>query len=307
MLQPNEINELLDIISRNTHVFIASTLGHEYLTTDEIQKLKTIGIDAAKLYQPINDMVLQSFYFGLISHAIDNPKTVTFETLKEHFKKGEHLPLTQRERFTIQSIKKQYLGDIRANNGRIFTDVNHIIAAKEKSNRHAYENVLRSEIEAGLVKKKTYGEIARELGKKTGDWSRNFGRIVEYTGHYALNEGRFEAIQLQEKGTKIWFDVFDGACKYCIKLYLTNGLGSEPILFEVQELKDNGSNIGRKAEDWKATISPIHPHCRCLANHHKDGMKWDAKNKMFIFTNEYKSQVQRPKIHFTFNGKEHYV
>lgn len=306
LLNQDQIADLVRTIDNSMNFFIAKNLGPDYLSTDEKSALEKVGINLESIYDENIDFFKQSFYFGLISNAMKNDaKLISYDDLKNHFLKGKHVPLTPVEKYSVDSIKRQFLGDIRASKGRIFQDVNNIIADKEKFNRVAYEKVLRDEIEQGYINQKTTGEIARDIAKKTGDWSRNFHRIVEYVSHYAFNEGRVAALERADENSEVYFDVFDGACKHCIRLYLTAGLGSKPIIFTIKELKENGTNIGRKVDDWKATLSPTHPYCRCTVNRFIKGYEWDQKLKRFEIKHEIKI-VNRKPIKFTvkINDKE---
>lgn len=301
LLSANQISELLKIIENNTNIFIAKNIGSNYLSLEEKNKLISIGIKPDHLYNKDSDLINQSFNFGLISDSLGKDvNKLKFEDLKNYFKSGKHIPLTKTEQYAVESIKKQFLGDIKAHHGRIFTDLNGIISDKEKNNREAYEQVIRDEVKRKIVDGKTVNEVARDIARKTGDWSRNFNRIIEYQSHYALNEGRVAAIgRRDDENIKCYFDVFQGACRHCIRLYLTKGVGSQPVIFSLNEIKANGTNIGRKVQDWKPTLSPTHPYCRCTVNILKTGKVWDSKLKRFEFTKEIVVPKDRKPIHFT--------
>lgn len=300
-----QIQELLHVIENSTNVFIAKNLGEHYLTKEEILKLQSVGIDTSTLYSKDSDILSQSFHFGLISDALgSDANKINFEELKKYFKSGNHIPLTKVEEYALESIKKQSLSDIKANKGRIFQDLNNIISSKEKGKRVAYEKVIRDEISEGLLKQKTVGEISRELGKKTGDWSRNFARIVEFQSHAALSEGRVANIE-RMGCKKLYMDVYPGACKYCVKLYLTGGIGSEPIIFDINEIKKNGNNIGRKASEWLAVIPPNHPWCRCHPTAYRQGSIWNKKTHQFELGKELVITGRKPiKFTITIGSKE---
>lgn len=305
LFSPEQIKDLLNVVDQHTNVFVATHLGHEYLTKEEIAKLKQVGIDATKLYSDKTDILKQSFHFGLISDAMGNDAhKVNFEGLKKYFKEGKHIPLTATEKYALDSVKKQSLSDIRAHKGRIFQDVNNIISDKEKANRVEYEKVIRDEIHEGLLKQKTVGEIARELGRKTGDWSRNFARIVEFQSHAAMSEGRVANIE-RLGGKKVYMDVYSGACKHCIRLYLTGGIGSKPKIFDIEEIKKNGNNIGRKVNEWLPVIPPSHPWCRCHVTAYREGSVWNDKTKRFELGKEIVITGRKP-IKFTveIDGKQ---
>lgn len=306
MLTVNQINELLQIIQDNNIKFIGKSLGKDYLTTEEISRLKSKGINPDKMYNISNDFITQSFHFGLISDAMgSDAKKVTFDQLKEYLNKGKYIPLTFREKASIDVIKKQSLSHIKATQGRIFQDINNVIGSVERTSQ---EEFIRQNIKEGYINKKTANEIARDIARKTGDWSRNFGRIVETESHSAFNKGRAEMAKRQTPEgeiTKIYFDVFAGACSSCIKLYLTNGIGSKPIVFTLEELQANGTNINKKQSEWKATFN-LHPHCRCTANHLQPNYEWNEETKRFELKKEIKIEG-RKTVKFTFNGKEYNV
>lgn len=314
MFSNQQINELLDILNRQNLIFISSKLGPDYLTSDEVSKLQQYGINPYHLYNESNDIAKMSFHFGLISDAIGKleAKDITLDDLKYYFIKGEHIPLTSIERNTIDSIKKQYLGDIRANNGRIFQDINNIIGKNDKDNRKAYEDVIRNEIEKGTLMKKASSEIARDLARKTGDWSRNFRRIVSYISHQAWDEGRAASISDQYgDDALVAKNVYLGACKYCINAYLTGGIGSKPKIFKLSELKSNGSNIGRKPYEYKPVIGNHHPECRCTLFKVPNEFDWNDKKQSFNIPKENKEPSPKKKdrkpIRVSISGREYVV
>lgn len=251
---------------------------------------------------------------GMISDAIGeiDAKKLKVDDLIKYFESGEHIPLTKQQLATVDSIKRQFLGDIKAHQGKIFQDINNIISKEEKNNRTAYEKVIRDEIETGKLKRKTSREIARELAKKTGDWSRNFDRIVQYISHQAFDEGR--AAMIEDKygeDAKVYKNVYPGACTHCIKAYLTAGIGSEPIIFKLSELKKNGTNIGRKVDEYKPVIGSTHPHCRCTLMNYDPVYDWNLKTRSFDIpkpkAKELVKRINRKPIRVTVRGKEYLV
>lgn len=314
MFSPTQITSLLDIIRRQNLVFISTKLGPDYLSQDEIHRLQYFGINPFHKYDINQDMVQSMFHFGLLSDALNqsDAKQITYEDIKNYFESGNFIPLTKTQHATISSIKKQFLGDIKANEGRIFQDINNVIGEKEKNNRLAYEKVIRDEIELGKLKHKTSKEIARELARKTGDWNRNFTRVVEYISHNAFDEGR--AALLEDKygnESLVYKSVYKGACQHCIKLYLTSGIGSEPIIFKLSTIKSNGTNIGRKTKEWKPVIGSTHPFCRCCLHRFDQLYSWNVKTQSFDIPKknwkEILPKTNRKPIRIKIRGKEYQV
>ena len=95
---------------------------------------------------------------------------------------------------------------------------------------------------------------------------------------------------------EVYFDVYPGACMACRELYLTDpeNPDSEPKIFKLSELIENGNNIGRKRADWLPTISPTHPYCRCTLNYKQPGFAWDEEVR--AYTKPIKRVPKNPKL-----------
>ena len=78
----------------------------------------------------------------------------------------------------------------------------------------------------------------------------------------------------------MYVDVYKNACTSCVKLFLTNGIGSAPYIWTISEFKSFGSNIGRKVKEYKPCI-PMHPFCRCTPHAFREGSIWDKVTKRF--------------------------
>jgi hypothetical protein len=48
-------------------------------------------------------------------------------------------------------------------------------------------------------------------------------------------------------------------CKHCKRLHI--GPDGQPRIFKLSDLEANGTNVGRKASEWKAVVGTVHPHC----------------------------------------------
>ena len=311
MLTQQQLNTLLTILNKHTRVLISSVLGPTYLTPQEVAELIRVGINPHLLYSQSGDYIFTAYQFGMLSNIMKtDAKKLKYNELLNHIESQEYLKPTIQEQAMVHSIKRQTLRDIKAIEGRIFNDINHIINDKENQEiiRQQQEEVIREHIIQGLLEQRTASDISREISRKTGDWSRNFGRIVEYHAHTAFEEGRAAMIQRQtgNKDQLVYKEVYPGACKHCIKLYLTAGLGSEPKLFKLSELKKNGNNINRKVNDWLPVITATHPHCRCMLRRYFEGSNWSDEKKEFVYDKPVKPKRKRPKVKVTINGKDYY-
>ena len=149
---------------------------------------------------------------------------------------------------------------------RIKNDVRASISSEELSYLQAQEAakadaVLKKELLDGTFEKRSVKKITSNLANQMNDWNRDWGRIVETESQDIYNLGRAEIFMEEDPDPLVYFDVFPGACRHCIRLYLKGGIGREPKVFHLSELMANGTNYGVKSKDWKATIHPVHPFC----------------------------------------------
>lgn len=302
-LTPEQQKELLEIIERNQSLVIAKEFGLEFLTEEDKKRLEDVGLNLEELYKPELDTVFTSFNLGMLSEALDiKNQNFTYNQLKDYIKQGSYIPLTQREIATIDNIKTQSFNDVKTLNGKIFSDVNQILLDDTLANQQQF---LREEIAEGLTKKKTVRQIANKIAEKTGDWSRNFDRIIEYASNTAMESGKADMIERSYgEGALCYKLTYNQACKHCVRLYRTDGSNSQPRIFALKELRLNGTNIGRKTDEWKPVIGSTHPHCRCSLNYLPKNYKWNSETKQFEFE---KPKMKRKPIRVIINGEEKYV
>jgi len=309
-LTPDQLHDLLNMMRVQLLIFAGNTNGTQSLSTEELNLLTSHGIDVGELYKVTDDPILLNFHLGLLSQAIGHnaSKNITYEQLKKYIQSNKHIPLTQRELATIESVKRQSLADIRAHQGKIFQDINGVINHHQTTERAGHEDFIRENIAQGLIDNKTARQIAVDLARLTGDWSRNFYKSVSYICHTALNEGRLAMIQRREGNSgKVYFQVQPQACERCIKLYLTNGEGSEPRIFSINTLLENGNNIGRKADQWRPVVSQTHINCRCLLTEYIEGEQWIEGRFTVPKEPIYHPRIDRKKVRIIFDGKEYFV
>ena len=287
MFTNEQIQELLQIVEKYHLSFIAHNLGTDILTTQDKELLLKHGIDTTKLSK--TGKLEELFRFGVIADALGDEKTknLTFEQFKEFVAKGHFAPLTQIEQSALETIKKQAYSDIKNLGNKVSQDLTNIIleagrtmpkeTAKDKVNK-----TIKEQAEIAVRERKTVKQLASSLGRKTEDWATDFERVADFILHNAYDTGKAENIKSEYGSDALVYKIpLDFACKHCVRLALTNGIGSKPIVFKLSEIEANGTNIGRKPQDWKLVIGGNHPYCRCTLKHVPPYMAWDEDKKSF--------------------------
>ena len=114
--------------------------------------------------------------------------------------------------------------------------------------------------------------MSSDMGHATQDWSRDFDRIANTENQRSVNRGLSdgwqERAEEQAKEDEVPVNRIvaykiakPDACKHCERLH--NDRDGSPRLYYLDELEGNGTNFGRKAADWQATVDPVHPWCAC--------------------------------------------
>lgn len=302
----NQIKELLDIIDMHHTLFIANNVGIDILTDEDLSLLKEHGIDVKKIAVE-HPTITQAFKFGVLADSLGdkNTKQLNYEDFKKYLKSGNFIPLTDREEEALEAVKHQSYNDIKGLGNRVGNNLNQIHIEVDQELRRRKEKIIEETAKEVIEERKSVRDMVSRLGHKMGDWNRDLGRISEYIMHSSYEEGR--AASLEKKGGRdilVYKDVFPGACRWCMKHYLTGGVGSQPIIFRLSELKANGSNIGRKQVDWDAVVGPMHPWCRCTMGEVPEGFDWDPRVRSFTKLKPLIRKVERKsKIRITVGEK----
>ena len=314
LFNEDDIRRILGVVDFSTAKLVAQVLGRDFLSKEDLALLRRHGVDLVKLI-PKFPPHLQSFLFGRVSSAlgVQPASLITYpEFLKFLPTMGQFMPTTAEMAFYAVAAKKTY-DHIKGLGERIKSQVQSALSAEEMSylqakNLAATHEKVRKEILEGTFEKRSCSNIASKLGEQFGTWDMDWTRIVETECQDVFNLGRSQIMMKDGRNPLVYFDVFPGACKHCIHLYLTNGVGSQPRLFRLSELMANGNNYGLKTKDWKPTIHPVHPFCRCEIRELPEGYEWDEERHEFAPPKDYKPKVERKsKVKITFGDRTYVV
>lgn len=278
-------------------LFIGQNVGKNTLSKNDIYTLKSRGIDVSKL--PEKTITEYAYQFGIISEALGDKrsKAMNFDELKNFIASKNYIPLTTAEKEALEYVKHQMYSDIKGLGNRVNKDFSQTAIEIDQKQRLAYEKTIKNEVTKAIAERQSINELASELGHKTKDWSRDFDRIADYTMHNAYQHGiASQMLKTHGEDCDVFYSVYAQACKHCVRIYLTDGVGSEPKHFKLKDILANGSNIGRKVDDWLPSVSPLHPWCRCTMNIIPENGIWDKDKKRFIIQRNAYGVDRKSKI-----------
>lgn len=285
MFTEEQIQEIIDLIDFQLNFFIAGNISDIVLSHKDKLLLTKLGIDYKTPKGNMNPFE-QAYYFGKLASILGPIKTgeIDFEDFKKYIRRGQYQELSKGEKATLEYLQNKSYSHIKKLQESIKVTTAGIIREQAFKNRQEYEQVISNAVQKAALEKRVVSEIVSEIGHASKDWSRDLGRIAETELQDAFEYGK-AASYAEQYGddVQLYKTPYPAACKHCISLYLTDGLGSEPIVFSYKSLLANGNNIGRKVNDWKAVIGTVHPFCRCPIHvkRNKDDV-WDNELQMFV-------------------------
>lgn len=305
-----EVEKITNIVDLHTTVLIAQTLGKECLSIEDVALLQrnNVKID---LFLTKFPPYKQAWLFGRLTALLSEKqsKTITSSDFQKYLEKQQYIPATPLEREEYEISQRKTYEHIKGLGSRISTSIAQEISQQEMDrvllSRQQKELAIKEKISEGILNRESIKKITSNIGNKLGEWNRDWSRIVETECQEINQLGRAQTIA-KEHGinSRVYKQVFPGACKYCISLYMTNGIGSQPKIFTLAELINNGSNVGRKQKDWKAVLSYVHPFCRCELKYVPEGWIWNEEKKQFTPSKTFERKVERKsKIHITVGDK----
>lgn len=264
LFTPEQVQEIARII-RDHHTAFVASFAPDTVAEQEIQGLIDRGILPPETVEFIKD----SYLYGQLAstvRAFDDQKEMkklSYESFKKRLKKRP-VPLTEAEKSAISWAEHSAALHVRGLGNKIADDFSTVAIEADADLRRKYEDTIRSETKGALERRETWRKLASNMGHETGDWARDFGRIAATEMQRAHQEGVSQGLKKREGDPETVMVAKipnSDACKHCVRLHLKNGHGSAPRVFKLSELQENGSNVGRKAADWKAVVGPVHPWC----------------------------------------------
>jgi hypothetical protein len=284
IFNPEQIETILRIIEFNHTLFIGTEIGTDILTDSDIELLKLYGIELKDLQTDFTPFE-QSFYFGKLALALNDKNTsnIEYNDFLKYLRSAQYEPLTLREQSTLKIAKQRTYSHIKYLGAKIENDVAGIIVVEDQKKREKYEKLIKHSVERAVLERNTVNSIVSEIGNKTGDWGRDLGRIAATEFHTVYEEGRAAEIEKRYGvDTLVYKEVFQGACRFCLQFFTTDGYESKPVIFKLSELRANGTNIGRKQSDWLPVLDSVHPWDRCSLHYVTPGYIWNNEKQMFI-------------------------
>ena len=300
-----QLDEILSILDYHFLFVISTNFGESLLSKNEINELDKFGLKLPKrsfFDVPYNKMYLLGKLTSILSD--EQARSLDYEDFLKYIKRGQYQPLSKLEQSQLEIARRKTYVYLKGLKQKAHNTLESIVLNQESLSRQQYETAIKEETVRGIKERKSLQSIVSDLGHRTNEWGHDWARIVDTEMNNIFQEGRAQSFKEKEEDPLVYKQVYEGACRHCIRLYLTAGLGSKPVVFKLSKLEANGTNIGKKVQDWKATLQGVHPYCRCHLYHIPKGYVWNEEKQIFTVPEKFDRKVERKsKIKITVGDK----
>ena len=300
LLTPSQMEAVRKILTDHVLGFVATTIDPNLLSQQDLTRLIADGVVPASMQYvfvadpgheaPLaEDWIGAAYNYGADLGAVPTGddaayvKGLSWSSFAKRQKK-KPVALTPHEQAALDVAKHSAGIHCRGLGNEIADDFSTIAIDTDRQLRKRFEHEIQTATEANIARREAWRKLASDLGHKTGDWARGFGRIAATEKQRAFQEGFSSTLKKRVKQKPEHVRVAKlpapDACPDCVRLHLTAGPGSKPRIFSLADLEANGSNIGVKRHAWKAVVGPVHPWCGCELVHVPDGWDFDDENKL---------------------------
>lgn len=280
------IDQLLQNIDYFHTLYIAKNVGVDVLSKDELKLLKKFGTDVSK-YKDQIDFITYGYHFGKLESSLRDPNVLqkfSMAKYKEFIATNkEKLPIGRADKLAIHIVKQSTANDIRRLAGDIKSDFAELLVQTSKTQRLYIERMLKQRASGKQITQYLIDRMTPELSKKSLQYAKRFQLISGYNMHSAYQHGISQAV-MEKYGhnVRVYFKVHKDACTHCKRVYLQYGAGSPARIFYLARVIAAGSNRGRKADQYRPSVDPLHPRCRCKMVIYLPKSKWDAKQMEYV-------------------------
>lgn len=273
LMTPAQLQEITKIIQEHHEAFIKATIDPAGTPSALIEELVRTGVLPATALDILSD----AYMYGQVVATMKAQKPTQAAVTKQRAENPIQLSAVEKE--AIDWARHSAAVHVRGLGNQVADDFSTVAIEADRQLRKEYEKVIRDEVVEGIDERKAWREVASSIGHATEDWSRDLGRIAATEMQRAMQEGFAQGLTKREGGDPDAIMVakfpMPDACKHCVAHHLTAGQGSAPRVFKLSTLEANGSNVGRKAAEWKPVVGPLHPWCACELVHVPPGWSFE--------------------------------
>ena len=259
------LEKIREIIERHYANLTLSLLGRSVFTEEELEALKRQGVDTS------NEQSLLSlvYFHNFINHPVDKQSPATIQEMKDQQQVSGIKPEGEAPEYTITNINdktKQYIDKLKED---VKTRIESMIRENnDQYKMNALQNLDREAFIDEMIKESTIGKVKQKLKDTSKDATRDWTRVVLTEMSNVIGASSLDRIVSDNAGLDLdeiyvfRITVSDAkTCKWCRRFY--NDSDGSPKVYRLSTILANGSNFGKKPDEWKPVAGATHPNERC--------------------------------------------
>lgn len=275
LLTEQQLYQIRQIVMDHHAAFIVNTISPDAVAPEILQRLKDKGLVNVKV-----NSIEDAYLYGQVLAMMDDPKfaTMSYEDFKRHIQKNP-VPLSPIEKQAVNFAQQQAGQYCRGLGNRVDASTGQILIEADAAQRRQLRDIIKTKTAENVAKRESVRKLKSELGWASRDWARDWQRIANTEKQNAMQRGVADHYAKGYGGdVRVAKRPMPDACKHCIRLHI--GPDGQPRIFKLSELEANGTNVGRKAADWKAVVGTIHPNCQCMLIRVPEGWGFDEEGSL---------------------------
>ena len=275
LLTEAQLQEIRQIIADHHTAFVVNTISPDSVPPEALQRLSDMG-----LIKQQATSIEDAYLYGQVLAALDSPSTknMSYAEFKNYLKKNP-VPLGEVERQAIKMAQMKAAQYAVGLGNTISNATGEVLIEADADLRARMRDEIQTQTALNIARRETVKQLKSRLGWATNDWARDWDRIAVTEKHNAMQRGHADRIlRLHGGEARVFKRIQPNACKHCVRLHI--GPDGQPRIFKLSTLEDNGTNFGKKADDWQAVVGSTHPHCQCQLVHVPDGWGFNEEGQL---------------------------
>jgi len=261
MLSKDALQKIKKIIENSYNELLVSVAGTSVLTESELDDLRDLGVSPEK-----NSLLTLLYYNNLLN---DLTSTTAPTSVPDMERQQRSAPTEPHQLQAIEHLNENFAQTTRKISSDIQGKVEGLIREYNLSirNKKLADNLPTEGQTARLMQDSTVGGLRQALRDMTEDANRNWSRVAITETANALGLGSIDRVTAENKDKDIAevyvfrIPVDDAAlCKKCKQFYLDTD--RSPVVYRLSTLLANGTNNGKKMDNWRPVATATHPNDR---------------------------------------------
>lgn len=261
IISKSALEKIRRIIDKNYRSLMVNILGARVFSEEELARLKDLGLDVED-----KDSLLSLIYYNNVLNDLSS--TIGPTSISEMLAQQKDRPEGEAHSAAEEHINENFKQLLEKAKASSQAGIEGIIREYNLSYRNnALQNLERPDELDKLVMQSSVGGLKQALRDYSHDAERDWDRVAITETANAVGMGSVDRVVINNRDKDLGevyvyrIPVNDAAlCKFCRRFYLDGD--QSPAVYRMSTLLNNGTNYGRKKDEWKPVATATHPHDR---------------------------------------------